>query len=115
MVLGDDIIDFNKLPELEQSIHRQLEATKKPLNEATKKLNDREQKLKEQLQKCGAFQDQFDDFQRRLSNFDAKINQLKDRPMSTKSAKNDLIIYELEVHFLFSPLYAVASILDAFC
>ena len=101
MVLGDDIIDFNKLPELEQSIHKQLDATRKPLNEATKKLNEREQKLKEQLQKCGAFQDQFDDFQRRLSNFDAKINQLKDRPMSTKSAKNDLIIDELEVRFIF--------------
>eukprot|EP00112_Aurelia_sp_Birch-Aquarium-sp1_P005322 Seg1602.3 transcript_id=Seg1602.3/GoldUCD/mRNA.D3Y31 product="Microtubule-actin cross-linking factor 1" protein_id=Seg1602.3/GoldUCD/D3Y31 len=95
-MLGDDIIDFNKLPELENAIHKQLDERKKPLSEATSKLNEREQTLKEQLQKCGAFQDQLDDFQRRLSNFDAKINQLKDRPMSTKSAKNDLIIDELE-------------------
>ena len=98
-VFGDDIIDFSKLPEVEEDIHVQIKSARQPLADMIDQLNSREQMLKQQLQQTGQFQDQFEDFERRLKNFDGKVNEIKELPVSTKSAKIGVMMENLEVSF----------------
>ena len=96
-VLGEEIIDFSKLPEVEEAVHMQIASARKPLADINDQLNDREQKLKEQLQRSGQFQDQFEDFDRRLKNFDAKISEIQKQPISAKSPKIAMMMENLKV------------------
>ena len=95
--LGDEIIQFNDLPAVEEAIHKQVDEARKPLGDMMEKLNDRESMLKEQLEITGALQDQLEDFSRRLSNFDTKIKELQKEPISAKSAKVADSVKGLEV------------------
>ena len=95
--LGDDIIDFSNLPEVDEAIHMQIDSARKPLADINEQLKTREQKLKDQLQRTGQFQDQFEDFERRLKNFDAKICEMKELPISAKSSKVAVMMGNLEV------------------
>ena len=95
--LGNDIIDYNKLPEVDETVQMQIQSARAPLVAISNQLNEREQKLKDQLQRTGEFQDQFEDFERRLKNFDAKISEMKELPISAKSSKISLMLGNLEV------------------
>ena len=95
--LGNDIIDFNNLPEVDEAIHMQIDSARKPLADMIEELKIREQKLKDQLQRTGQFQDQFEDFERRLKNFDAKICEMKKLPIPAKSSKVAVMMDNLEV------------------
>ena len=96
-VLGEDIIDFSKLPKVEEAVHMQIASARKPLADINDQLKDREQKLKEQLQRSGQFQDQFEDFDRRLKNFNVRISDIENQPISTKSPKIAIMMENLKV------------------
>ena len=95
--LGNDIIGFNNLPEVDEAIHMQIDSARRPLAGMLEELKIREQKLKDQLQRTGQFQDQFEDFERRLKNFDAKICEMKELPIPAKSSKVAVMMGNLEV------------------
>ncbi len=100
-VLGDEVNEFSKSPEIEDDINKELESVRQPIDELLAMLNEREQKLKEQLQETGDFKDQFDDMNRRLKNFETTIKQLDDRLVSTKSQKVAVLLSDIEVCDLF--------------
>ena len=94
---GNEIIRFNKKdPVVEEAITERVKTLKDPMDEISAFLDNREKKLKEQLQECGAFQDQFDDFERRLKNLDERIEQQKDKPLSSKPARIAMTITEID-------------------
>ena len=94
---ANDIILFNKQDEdVEEKIKEQIRAIKLPVLEIIGDLEDREKKLKDRLQECGAFQDQFDDFERRLKNIDERIEQQKQKPLSSNPARITMTIGEID-------------------
>jgi len=102
-VLGKELIESNgDQPEVAEPINEKLKANEKPIKECQDKLNDREKKLKDQLQECGAFQDQIDDFLRRANNFDKKIDQHDEEPLSMKEGPAAVSLEDLKVGLYFN-------------
>ena len=94
---GNEVALFNKLdPTVGDNIKERVAAVKAPLQEVIRELDEREKKLKDRLQECGAFHDHFDDFERRLKKIDERIQQQKEKPLSSNPGRITMTIAEID-------------------